>query len=167
MLPTCLTDLSLTALRVLHLHLETIISYYSPQLTNSLFFPDPNSRDLRSQRLGYYYGVTSMGLIPISLDAISITFSDSPFVKGSARFLSVCIYVTVITPEFLNFLTDFKRLFTCLDDFALSLELFTLAITVWLSQFIRIAGTGFFNNRQVHQELTQPFCLNSSCVQSS
>lgn len=89
MLPTCLTDLSLTALRVLHLHLETIISYYSPQLTNSLFFPDPNSQDLRSQRLGYYYGVTSMGLIPISLDAISITFSDSPFVKGSTMFLSV------------------------------------------------------------------------------
>src|SRR3954447_5369450 len=84
-----------------------------------------------------------MGLNPISLDALSITLRDSPFVKGSARFLSVSIYATVITPEFFNFLTDFKRLLTCLDDFALSLELFTLTITVWLSQFRRIAGTGF------------------------
>src|SRR4051812_33351710 len=84
-----------------------------------------------------------MGLNPISLDALSITFRDSPFVKGSARFFSVSIYATVITPEFLNFLTDFKRLFTCLDDFALSLKLFTFTITVWLSQFKRISGTGF------------------------
>jgi hypothetical protein len=40
-----------------------------------------------------------MGLIHISLDAISITFRDSLFVKGSARFLSVCIYDTVITED--------------------------------------------------------------------
>src|SRR4051812_38058006 len=84
-----------------------------------------------------------MGLNPISLDALFITLRDSPFVKGYARFLSVSIYATVIIPEFLNFLTGFKCLFTCLDDFALSLELFTLTITVWLSQFKRIVGTGF------------------------
>ena len=44
---------------------------------------------------------------------------------------------------FLIFLTDFKRLLTCLDDFALSLALFTFVITVWLSLFIRMAGNGF------------------------
>ena len=137
MLPTCLTTLS-----VLHLHLETV-TYYSSQLTNSLFFPCPNSRDLPSQRWVYYYGVTYMGLIPISLDAIFITFHDTPFVKGSASFLSVWMCITVITPEFLNYLTHFKCIFTCPDDFALSLELFTLEITVWLSQFKRIASTGF------------------------
>jgi hypothetical protein len=32
---------------------------------------------------------TYKGLIPISLDVISITLRGSPFIKGSARFLSV------------------------------------------------------------------------------
>jgi len=84
-----------------------------------------------------------MGLILISLDAFSITYRDSAFVKGSTRFLSICTYVIAITPEFLNCLTDFKCLLTYLVDFALSLALFTLVITVWLSQFIRIDGIGF------------------------
>ena len=48
---------------------------------------------------------THVGLIPISLDALSITTRDSPFVKGSARFLAVWTYSNAITPEFLNFLT--------------------------------------------------------------
>src|SRR3954467_3753942 len=134
MSPTCLTEFESYA-RGLN---KTLLSY-----TTSLFFPGSNSRDLRSHRLGYHYGVTLMGLNPIFFDALSITFRDSPFVKGSARFLSVCIYETVITPEFLIFLTDFSRLLTCLDDFALSLALFTFVITVWLSQFIRMAGNGF------------------------
>jgi hypothetical protein len=68
---------------------------------------------------------TYTGLIPISLDVISITLRGSPFVKGSAIFLFVEIQVTLISPEFLNFLTDFNRLLTCFDDFPLSLELVT------------------------------------------
>jgi hypothetical protein len=55
-----------------------------------LFFPGPNSRDLRSHRLGSTMA-TYTGLIPISLDAISITLRGSPLVKESARFLSVQI----------------------------------------------------------------------------
>jgi hypothetical protein len=43
------------------------------------------------KKVGLLLLQTHMGLIPISLDAISITFCDSPFVKGSTRFLSVCI----------------------------------------------------------------------------
>ena len=163
MLPTCLTTLSLTALRVLHLHLETVTNY-SPQLTNNVFFPGPNSRDLRSQRLGYYYGVTSLGLIPISLDAISITFCDSPFVKGSARFF-VCLNIR-------------NSYYSGVSQFPDRLQT-SLHMSWWLRIILRIvhfsdnrlvvtihknSWYSFFNHRQVHQELTQPFCLNSGCV---
>ena len=34
-----------------------------------------------------------------------------------------------VSPEFLSYLIDFNRLFTCLVDFLLSLELFTLVIS--------------------------------------
>src|SRR4051812_8204689 len=74
--------------------------------------------------------VTHVGLKPISFDAISITFLDRPFVKGSARFLVVWIYSNAITPEFLIFLTDANLLFIRLDDFILSFELLTLTIIV-------------------------------------
>ena len=51
---------------------------------------------------------THVGVIPISLDALSITTRASPLVKGYARFLAVWIESNVITPEFLNFLTAFN-----------------------------------------------------------
>ena len=73
---------------------------------------------------------THVGLMPISLDALSITTRDSPFVKGSARFLAVWTYSNAITPEFLNFLTAFNLFLMCLFDFILSFELFTLVMTV-------------------------------------
>jgi hypothetical protein len=73
---------------------------------------------------------THTGLIPITLDAICNTLHGIPFVKGSARFLSVEIYVTLIISEFLDFLRDFNSILTCIDDFTLSLELVTLPITV-------------------------------------
>jgi hypothetical protein len=73
---------------------------------------------------------THTGLIPITFDAICITLHDIPFVKGSARFLSVEIYVTLIISEFLDFLRDFNSILTCIYDFTLSLELVTLPITV-------------------------------------
>ena len=48
-----------------------------------------------------------------------------------------------IVRQLLQSFSDFNRLFTCLVDFMLSLELFTLIITVWLSQFMEMAGIGF------------------------
>jgi len=43
-----------------------------------------------SDHIGWVTTVaTYMGLIPISHDALSITFRDNSFVKGSARFLFV------------------------------------------------------------------------------
>ena len=57
---------------------------------------------------------THVSLIPISLDALSITTRDSPFIKGSARFLVVWTYSNAITPEFLNFLTAFNLILMCL-----------------------------------------------------
>jgi hypothetical protein len=51
--------------------------------------------------------------------------------------LGKAIDVIVINPEFPNFLIDFKCLFTCLDDSALFLELFTLTITVCLLMHVK------------------------------
>ena len=112
------------------------------QFTTSLFH-HPTSRDLRSHRTGYHYSKFQVGLKPISLDALSIILRDRPLVNWSARLLDVWTWSNAITPEFLNFLIDFSRRLTCLVDFMLSLELLTFVITVWLSQFIEIAGMSF------------------------
>jgi hypothetical protein len=44
---------------------------------------------ISSNQLGidYHSGLTHISLIPISLDALSITFRDSPFAKLSTTFL--------------------------------------------------------------------------------
>lgn len=83
-----------------------------------------------------------MGLKSISLDAMFITLHDSCLLNRSAK-ISQCGQFTVITLEFLIFLTDFNHLLMCLGDFILDLELFTLLITIRLSQLIRIACSGF------------------------
>jgi hypothetical protein len=49
------SQLTLQRLRVLYLYLERVKSY-SPRFTNGLFFPWPNSWDLRSHRLGFHHG---------------------------------------------------------------------------------------------------------------
>jgi hypothetical protein len=61
----------------------------SPSYMYNLFFPNLDSRDLRSHKFGLSLCVTQMSLKPISFDALSITLLDRPFVNGSVRFFTV------------------------------------------------------------------------------
>ena len=82
---TCHTDYESVASSMERVSQITLL-----QLTSSLF-----SQVLIhgiSDHIGWVTTMaTHVGLIPISLDAFSITFRDRPFVNGSARFLAVWI----------------------------------------------------------------------------
>jgi hypothetical protein len=72
---------------------------------------------------------TYTGLIPISLDVISIALHSSPFVNDLPDSY-LLKYKSHLQLHSLNFLTDFNHLLTCLDNFPLYLELVMLPITV-------------------------------------
>jgi hypothetical protein len=106
-----------------------------------------------------------MGLIPISLDAISITFRDSPFVKGSPRFFYLYI-------RYSNNSGVFQLPDSLQTSFNVSCWLRIILSTIHFSDYSLIITVHkdsrywFFNHRQVRQELTQPLCLCRCCIKS-